>query len=167
MSDTTTTACPCGKGATLETCCGPIVRGEVAAPTAEALMRSRYTAYVLGEIDHVIRSTHPRHTKDLDREATEKWSRESEWLGLDVKSVEAGGEGDEKGTVEFVARYAVGGQPLSHHERGQFARLDGTWFYVDGDIVKPAPVVRAEPKVGRNDPCSCGSGKKFKRCHGA
>ena len=87
-------------------------------------------------------------------------------LGLTILATEAGGEGDETGTVEFVARYRAKGHDLSHHERSTFRRVDGRWHFVDGKTIKPPPV-KAEPRAGRNDPCPCGSGKKFKRCHGA
>jgi SEC-C motif domain protein len=69
--------------------------------------------------------------------------------------------------VEFVARYRMGGAEHAHHERATFQRHDGRWYFEDGDIVKARPVVREAPKVGRNEPCPCGSGKKFKKCHGA
>jgi SEC-C motif-containing protein len=131
-------------------------------------MRSRYTAYVTGDIDHIVR-TQDEAGGDVDREAIEKFSRESEWLGLEIVATEAGGEGDEKGMVEFVARYRPktgGGGETRHHERSQFARRDGRWIFASGEPVKAAPVRKA-PTAGRNDPCPCGSGKKFKRCHGA
>jgi SEC-C motif-containing protein len=68
--------------------------------------------------------------------------------------------------VEFIAKYAIDGNDFKHHERATFRRIDGDWFYMDGDMVKPKPVVRDKPKVGRNEPCPCGSGKKYKKCHG-
>jgi SEC-C motif-containing protein len=129
-------------------------------------MRSRYTAFVRGDIDYIVATHAPEGAAEIDRAETEKWSRESEWLGLTIMATEAGGAGDENGIVEFVARFRAGGHDLAHRERSRFRRIDGRWFYVDGDTVKPPPV-RAEARVGRNDPCPCGSGKKYKRCHGA
>ena len=79
---------------------------------------------------------------------------------------EAGGPDDQEGVVEFIARYRTGGSAHAHHERSRFRRVDGRWYFVDGQMVKPTPV-RAAPTVGRNAPCPCGSGKKYKRCHGA
>jgi uncharacterized protein YchJ len=112
--------CPCGTSLPLERCCGLYLGPEGApAPTAETLMRSRYTAYVTGDIDHIVR-TQDEAGGDVDREAIEKFSRESEWLGLEIVATEAGGEGDEKGMVEFVARYRPktgGGGETRHHER--------------------------------------------------
>ena len=158
-------SCPCGSGVALEACCGPLHEGAAAA-TAEALMRSRYSAHVLGHVDYIL-ATHDAATRGrLDRRAVERWARESEWLGLAIVARERGGAGDDDGVVEFKATYRAGGATIVHHERSRFRRDDGRWFYVDGDIVKPAPVRRAA-SAGRNDPCPCGSGKKYKRCCGA
>jgi SEC-C motif-containing protein len=157
--------CPCGRGETLEACCGPVLGG-AAAQTAEDLMRSRYTAYTLGNIDHVV-ATHDPATRDtVDRAASEAWSKQSTWLGLDVLATEAGGAADETGMVEFVAKFTLAGRVQQHHERSRFRKEDGHWYYVDGDVQKARPVERDAPKVGRNEPCPCGSGKKFKKCHG-
>jgi len=159
------TACPCG-GGELAACCGPILDGTTVAPTAEALMRSRYSAYTLGNIDHVVATHDPASRDRVDREAAAQWSQQSQWLGLDVLSTEAGGADDTTGKVEFVARFSIGGRITAHHEQSTFARHDGRWFYVDGETLKAKPVAR-EAKVGRNEPCPCGSGKKYKKCHGA
>ena len=163
-------ACPCGKGPPLEACCGPVLDGTIPAPTAEDLMRSRYTAYVVGNIDHVVATHDPASRGDVDRDAVIAWSRRSQWLGLDVVATEAGGPGDDEGVVEFVARFVLDGRSQEHHERSRFARKDEgagpRWFYVDGTTPKRAPAQRAESKIGRNEPCPCGSGKKYKKCHG-
>jgi SEC-C motif domain protein len=158
--------CICGLGESIEACCGPIIKGERAAPTAEALMRSRYAAYALGEIDYILDSLHPLHREDVDRSATETWSKSATWKGLEIVSTEGGTEADERGMVEFIARFELGGAPQVHHERAQFARHGGRWYFVDGETVAPKPVVREGPRIGRNDPCPCGSGKKHKKCCG-
>ena len=157
-------ACPCQSGATYDDCCGPVIAGEAQAKTAEALMRARYTAYTQGEIDFVVASHDPDTAEEVDREASENWSKEAEWLGLDIVRTSEGGEGDERGEVEFIARYRMGGGDLAHHEVATFRRREDGWHYLDGDMVKAKPVVREGPKVGRNEPCPCGSGKKFKKC---
>jgi len=161
------TACPCGTEREYEVCCGRYLGG-APAPTAEALMRSRYTAYVRGEIDYILASHDPASAGDVDREATAKWSRETTWLGLTIVKRERGGEGDDSGEVEFIVRFRddASGREQNHHERSQFRRVDGQWKFVSGEPVKAVPVTRGE-KIGRNDPCSCGSGKKYKKCHGA
>ena len=128
-------------------------------------MRSRYTAYVVGNIDHILGTHQVKADEEVDREATEKFSKESEWTGLEIKATERGGEGDEDGVVEFVASYRAGGAAHAHHERATFRKIDGRWLFIDGKPVKPPPA-RKVATPGRNEPCSCGSGKKYKRCHG-
>ena len=158
--------CPCSSGLEYDACCGPILSGDQDAPTAEALMRSRYTAYVKNDIDYLERSMHSKTRSTFDREATREWSESSEWLGLEIKSVDGGGEDDDKGNVEFVAKYSKEGEEESHHEIAEFLREKGRWAFLDGKQVKSLPYVRSTPKVGRNEPCPCGSGKKYKKCCG-
>ncbi len=158
--------CPCGSGKSYAQCCGPIIKGKRKAASPEELMRSRYSAYAKTEVAHVIKSTAPNQRKGLDENATRTWSQNSEWNGLEILATEGGGPEDDTGIVEFAATYTEGGSAKRHHERGQFRRIRGTWYYEDGEMVKQKPVVREEPKVGRNDPCPCGSGKKFKKCCG-
>lgn len=155
-------SCPCGSGLTYDDCCGPIIAG-APAPTAEALMRSRYTAYVLGALDHVERTHAPEIRADFNRAEAERNVAEVEWLSLDVQRAEEDGNA---GTVEFTIRFRRDGQELRHHELSRFRREDGQWFYVDGDV-NPKQPPRRVVKVGRNDPCPCGSGKKHKKCCGA
>jgi len=163
------TPCPCCSGKDYDNCCGPLL-ADAPAPTAEALMRSRYTAYARGAVDHILGSYTPEAARSVDRASTERWSRTSTWLGLTVVATEKGGPGDDEGTVEFVARYREGaeGPELTHHERASFVRSprDRRWLYAAGRVVG-LPPVRREEHPGRNDPCSCGSGKKYKKCHGA
>jgi SEC-C motif-containing protein len=159
-------ACYCGKENDFEECCQPYLDGSAKPDTAETLMRSRYTAYVLHNIDYVVATHDPETADQLDRAGSEEWSRQAEWEGLDVLEAVDGGPDDDRGVVEFVARYRINGQPLTHHERSTFRRIDGHWAYIDGVIIKPKPVVREAPKIGRNQPCPCGSGMKYKKCHG-
>lgn len=158
------TECPCGSAKPFEDCCGPILAGGPAA-TAEALMRSRYTAYVRCDVDHLERSLAPEARTDHDRKAAEAWAKSVEWLGLSILSSEGGNGTEETGQVEFTARFRQNGLEQTHHETGSFRRHDATWVYVDGKMHNK-PVVRGGPKVGRNDPCPCGSGKKYKHCCG-
>lgn len=122
-------ACPCGGSArSYAQCCGPL-HGGLAAPDAETLMRSRYSAYVLRRADYLLAtwhaSTRPARL-DLADDATT-------WLGLRVLRHEA--EGPDRAIVEFVARYRVGGTSAQRlHEISRFRREDGRWFYVDGDF---------------------------------
>jgi SEC-C motif-containing protein len=158
--------CPCGLGESLETCCGPYLKHEKKPPTAEALMRARYTAYATGDVDFIVESHDPDRKTEVDRKNTEAWSKQSEWLGLEITSTEKGQPDDETGIVEFVARYKVKSTKIEHRERALFRKHNERWVFVDGLEIKGPPVKRTEPRVGRNDPCPCGSGKKYKKCHG-
>lgn len=160
--------CPCGTTKKYNECCGPYIKG-TAAPTAEALMRSRYSAYVVGEIDYIDKTHLPTEGEEFDKDAALEWSKHSQWLGLEIKNTKLGQANDQTGVVEFVARYkhTNNEQVLSHQEISQFVKVDGKWLYKSGTIVGMQPIRRTEEKVGRNDPCSCGSGKKFKKCCGA
>lgn len=153
------TVCPCNSEKELEECCGPILAGTKLASTAEALMRSRYTAYVLEDYPHVIGSCHKTTRPAADDFAD---GQAVDWCGLEIKDTEFGGEDDDAGIVEFVASYRAKGAVLGLHERARFVKEDGQWFYVEGDIIKPPPA--SSDKIGRNEPCPCGSGKKYKKC---
>jgi len=160
-------SCPCGSNLPYEQCCGPYIAGERAAPTAEALMRSRYTAYSKQSVEYLGETLHPDYRSDHDVNATRRWAAESSWLGLEIRQVSGGKEEDAEGTVEFIATFKDKGVIRRHHERSRFRRDEGRWYYVDGEIVGQGTYVHEEPKVGRNDPCPCGSGKKYKKCCGA
>ena len=158
--------CPCGSGVVFAECCEPIIKAERAAETAEQLMRARYTAYTQVEMDFIIQTLHPDKREDNDPDGARDWAQNSEWHGLEILGCEAGGPGDDQGTVEFVATYTYQNEIQNYHEVADFRREDGQWFFVEGQPGVRKPVVRDEPKVGRNDPCPCGSGKKYKRCCG-
>ncbi|HHU35646.1 MAG TPA: YchJ family protein [Treponema sp.] len=158
--------CPCGSGKNYGDCCGPIHAGVVAAPTAEALMRARYSAYVTGDIDFIAEScVRADSAPDIDLEETQRWSKESQWHGLVIHSATGGSPTDTEGVVEFSANYSRGGLREEHRERASFKKIEGKWVYTDGSLATTT-VVRDAPKVGRNDPCTCGSGKKYKKCCG-
>ena len=159
--------CHCGSGQPYQTCCEPYVTGQENAPTAEALMRSRYSAYVEGAVDYLGETLHPQHRADWDREATRRWSEDAQWLGLEIVATEAGRQQDQQGMVEFIASFKENGSEKRHQECSRFARVNERWYYVDGEAPKPKTQRHSTPRVGRNDPCSCGSGKKFKKCCGA
>lgn len=158
------TKCACGSGRDYDSCCGPIIAGGP-APTAEALMRSRYTAFSEGNIGHLVDTMAPESRDDFDELETENTATQSEWQGLEVRAVSGGGPDDETGTVEFVARFNLKGEKRVHHELTDFRRENGRWVCVGGQV-NPKQAPRHVAKVGRNDPCPCGSGKKFKKCCG-
>ncbi len=159
--------CPCGSEKKFGACCGPFLDGSKLPKTAEALMRSRYSAYACADVDYLYRTSSKAVQKEFDADNTKKWAESSEWTGLEVVNVEKGGERDDSGVLEFVAHYRVKGTMFNHHEIAEFTRgSEGQWVFEDGKILAPEPIRREEPKVGRNDVCPCGSGKKFKKCCG-
>lgn len=164
--------CPCGSRLESVSCCTPILSNTQAATTAEALMRARYCAYVEGNIDFVMESTLPASRADSDPAAMRAWAEQAEWKALEIVATSQGQAGDDQGEVEFIARYRLQNTAHQHHEKSLFVKKDGHWFFKDGDVIntgpteKPVPIVNAS-KTGRNDPCLCGSGKKFKKCCGA
>jgi len=124
--------CPCGTGLVYGECCGPLHRGLAAARTAEQLMRSRYSAFAVGDPAYLLRSWHPDTrptTLDLDAD--------TRWLWLEIVRAELGGELDAQGVVEFRAKYRVdapsGRSSGVQHEVSSFSRVDGAWVYVDGE----------------------------------
>jgi SEC-C motif-containing protein len=165
--------CPCRildvKKLNFSDCCEPILKGKVKAPTAEAMMRSRYTAYVLKNIDFIDQTQMNEKHEVFNKEEALKWAEGSEWKGLEIKSTKKGLANDDTGVVEFVAHYKdkASGTELRHHETSLFQKNNGEWKFKEGNVHGAQPVKRLEPKLGRNDPCHCGSGKKFKKCHGA
>ncbi|MBE0567959.1 MAG: YchJ family protein [Krumholzibacteria bacterium] len=159
-------SCPCGSGAEYAACCEPIVGGTVAAPTAEALMRARYTAYTRAAVGFLTDSLHPDHREQYDPEGAREWAEHSEWHGLEIIATEAGGPGDETGTVEFAATYTYQGEFQRYHEVASFVRRDGAWYFAEGRPGVRKPLVHDGPRIGRNDPCPCGSGRKHKHCCG-
>jgi SEC-C motif domain protein len=158
--------CPCGSTSSLDDCCGRFITGQAVPDTAEELMRSRYTAFATGAVDYIVETHHPETRGELDHDEVEQYSRSVRWLGLDVVDTQEGKAGDDQGWVEFFARYTQGGQEKLHHERSLFRRERGRWFFHSPHEPVHTPV-RAEPKTGRNAPCPCGSGKKYKKCCGA
>jgi SEC-C motif-containing protein len=162
-----TNPCPCGSQKGFAQCCGPLLTGNRDAKTAEELIRSRYTAFVKADIEHIRRTRHPRSSNEFEEDAVRAWAEKSDWKGLVISKVEGGGVDDDNGTVDFVASYEEAGALQEHKEHAVFVRCDGRWTFVDGDYVVPETFHRDAPKVGRNDPCPCGSGKKHKKCCGA
>jgi SEC-C motif domain protein len=157
--------CPCGSGKELDSCCKPYISGSEKAPTAEALMRARYTAYTMAEVDFILKS-HDSSTRDqVSKEDTKKWAEEATWEGLEVIKTVSGDQDAKEGMVEFKAFYKQKGVKFTHHEEAQFVKKRGSWYFLDCKIVNK-PVVRDGEKVGRNDSCPCGSGKKYKKCCG-
>ncbi|MDL2210190.1 YchJ family protein [Desulfovibrio sp. OttesenSCG-928-O18] len=158
--------CPCGSGAKLADCCDPVIQGTKPAATAEALMRARYTAHAVGAFDFLETSVHSSAREAVDTKKMRQFAEAVTWQGMEVHATEAGGEKDDEGRVAFTARYSVNGVDQELREDASFVREDGEWRYLDGNVHGHTPYRREAPKVGRNDPCPCGSGKKYKKCCG-
>lgn len=158
--------CPCGSGNSYETCCEPLIRGTESATTAEAMLRSRYTAHAKREVDYIVQTTHPEKRKDDDEKTVARWTRKTEWLNMKLLGTENGGPDDDEGIVSFEANYFEKGERRVHREIATFKKIDGKWYFYDAEIPPPTQFVRETPKVGRNAPCPCGSGKKYKKCCG-
>lgn len=156
-------ACPCMSEKEYANCCGPYHAGKVAAPTAEATMRARYSAFAVGQMEYIERTHHNSTKEELDMEGVTSWALNSDWLGLEILGTEAGKEKDTEGTVEFRCKFVYNDSTQVHHELSTFKKEKGEWFFVDG-VMKNNTQRRDAPKVGRNDPCPCGSGKKAKKC---
>jgi len=119
-------ACPCQSGKAYGQCCRPFHRGDADAPTAEALMRSRYTAFVAGDVDYLLRTWHPE-----TRPANLELDPGLAWTGLEILRTVRGGAADRAGTVEFRASYREDGQEKAQQEKSTFVREDGRWVYRD------------------------------------
>lgn len=128
--------CYCCSGAEFKDCCQPFIDGAAKPATAEALMRSRFSAYAIGAIAYILRSTHPSTERFHNAGAIEKWARSSVWQKLEIVSKSAGEANDKKGTVEFKAYFLnENEQPQIHHELSNFEKYLGKWFFVDGKIL--------------------------------
>ena len=162
--------CPCrvleDKGPSYETCCGPLHAGKKDAANPEALMRARYSAYVKKTIPFIATTQITEVAEQFDQAEAEKWADSAEWRGLKIVSTNKGGATDDTGIVEFEAHYTdkASAKELIHKETSLFNKVGGKWLFKEGVIAGAQAFKRLEPKLGRNDPCSCGSGKKYKKC---
>ena len=153
--------CLCGSGLAYQQCCGQYHSGAQNPETAEKLMRSRFTAYA-GRNEAYLLSTWDLATRpaviDLSNDSTE-------WHRLEIINLKKGGPFDSIGRVEFKAFYRLKDKERVLHEISRFQKTDGRWFYLDGAI-KALGLAGTQTPQGKNAPCPCGSGKKFKRCCG-
>ena len=156
--------CPCCSGKLFSECCEPIIRSGT-AQTAEQLMRSRYSAYATGNAEYIFKTTHPEHQKTLKISAIKEWSEENSWERLAIVETVKGKGNDQSGIVEFKAFYRdSNGSQQIHHERSEFHKLDNRWYYTTHLPIQEQ--ASGNTTISRNDPCPCGSGKKYKKCCG-
>ncbi|WPC73125.1 YchJ family protein [Vibrio porteresiae] len=154
------TLCYCNSGLAYSDCCQPVHHDHANAKTPEQLMRARYSAHVLKLVDFIVATYHPSCNAEQDR-AEIAASANSHWNKLEVLSTDEGSN-DSEGYVHFKAHFSDHGQTYCLEERSRFLREGQLWYYVDGEF----PQTTTHSKVGRNDPCPCGSGKKYKKCCG-
>lgn len=154
--------CPCGSRQNADDCCISIINGKKTAETPVQLMRSRYAAYKLGLADYVLESWHSGTAPGELR-----LDGSTQWTGLKIISASKISKecSLEVGYVEFIASYLINGAPGFMHERSRFVKERGYWRYIDGEQIETAAQYNMS-KTGRNDPCVCGSGKKYKKCCG-
>ena len=146
--------CHCESGRLFADCCAPLLAGSCPASTAEALMRSRYTANVLKNTTYLLNTWH-----STSRPPSMDADNIPPWCGLFILAAK---QGNDRGMVEFRALYRSGTCLGVLHERSRFVFENGRWFYVDGELVESGALLSG--KTGRNVPCPCGSGKKYKKC---
>ncbi len=147
--------CPCGSGNTFDRCCGPYLAGVTDPVSPEQLMRSRYTANVEQDQAYLLKTWHPATRP-------ETIGGFSYWCGLRIISAQGDGPAESEGMVEFRAMYEEDGRPGCLHERSHFVREADRWYYFDGEILESG--LFSQAKFGRNAPCPCGSGRKYKKC---
>lgn len=147
--------CPCGSALEYSLCCEPYLCANMAPSTPARLMRSRYCAFVTQNAEYLIKTWHPSVHADEFRAEIEAGFAGTQWLGLTIFE-EAPGRHENEGFVSFVARFCENQRTGAIIERSRFLFENEHWYYIDGQ----------RPELGRNDPCPCGSGKKFKKCCG-
>lgn len=122
--------CPCGSNSTYETCCGIFHSGKQTAPTAEALMRSRYSAFAKSEIEYLKETTWPPYQKHFEKAAYLARAQNSIWLSLEILNTENGKESDTKGSVTFLAKSMHNNELEEQYEKSLFKKKSGRWYYV-------------------------------------
>ena len=147
--------CPCQSGQTYAACCAPLHQGARQAVDAEALMRSRYSAYVRCDIDYIVATTVPAQQVLLDGDAMRQWSAGTQWCGLEVLQ-HWPRAGKHHAEVEFKAWFDTAQGRQYHHERSAFVCIAQRWYFLNPTV----------PLPGMKTPCLCGWGKKFKQCCG-
>lgn len=161
--------CPCGSGNEFAGCCDAYISGKATAPTAEALMRSRYCAFHQGAVAYLLQTHHHASHSGDERSELQRSIASTQWLNLTIIATHKGNVKDDEGEVQFAAAFrrkpnalALGSMNDSDigqmHERSRFIRHQGVWLYTDGEQLPPY-----QPK--RNAVCWCGSGLKAKHCH--
>ena len=146
--------CFCRSGKEYKHCCAPFHLHTAVLETAEQLMRSRYTAYVLKNIPYIVATTVPSQQTLLETHLLQEWADNTTWLGLEILKTE--NLTKNQSAVEFKAIFQGEEGELAHEERSIFVKIENRWYFVDPTVSLPT----------MKQPCVCGSGKKFKHCCG-
>lgn len=155
--------CPCGSNNAYLSCCGIYIEQHHLPTTPEQLMRSRYSAYTLANIDYIMKTMQGPAAQNFDPLSAKQWAEQAQWLKLEVLNAHIDSRDSTKGFVEFKAYYFINNLQQCLHEVSEFHLQNGQWYYVDGKTTKQKTQLT---KINRNDPCICGSGKKYKKCCG-
>ena len=158
--------CPCSSGRTLDECCQPLIDGVREARTAEELLRARYTSHCLKKTAYILKTIHPDKKKPDDEKTLREWFHTANWTDLKILDIQKGGLDDDEGQIEFVAHYTDKKGSNRHHEFSIFRKFNEHWCFYESQTPKVKQYIRTDPKIGRNQPCPCGSGKKYKKCCG-
>lgn len=156
--------CPCNSQKSYADCCQLIHNGTHKAITAQELMRARYVAHTKADIGFIVASTHISKRRDIDLNDLLIWCKNASWEKLEVLGTIKGEAEDKEGKVEFKAYYKQNNKAHCHHELSYFKKEQDNWYFVDGEQPMTAKIKKL--KIGRNSPCTCGSGKKYKQCCG-
>lgn len=150
--------CYCGSTKKFKACCYPFLSGRSKPETPEQLMRSRYSAYCTKNEEYLLSTHHPSKQNANNQDQLKRTLQEIEWLGLKVLKTEMDPTNPQIGFVEFAA-FFENSEAGQLHEKSKFVNENGNWYYFDGEFMPPLV-------FGRNEPCWCGSNKKYKKCHG-
>ncbi|STX29366.1 putative SEC-C motif domain protein [Legionella beliardensis] len=155
-------ACPCGSQIPYLNCCGLYIEQSQDAPTPEKLMRSRYTAYTKSNIAYIKATMRGNPLVHFDEVEVKNWANESKWINLEIIDTYPEFQHQDCQFVEFIASFELNGLIKFLHEKSEFRKYQGKWFYTEALEPRQA----RKPTLSRNRPCPCGSSKKYKSCHG-
>ncbi|MCZ2722938.1 YchJ family metal-binding protein [Marinomonas sp. 15G1-11] len=161
--------CPCGTTLPYEMCCAMYHNNPGTAPTAEALMRSRYSAFAMKNFEYIQQTQKLDTSPDQSVEDISQSNDNTQWIKLEILETQDGGEKDKTGIVSFCAHFKEGKHIGRLSERSIFKKSKQVWHYISGEheVQGNTPLIKSsEMNIGRNDPCHCGSNKKFKKCCG-
>ena len=156
------TSCPCTPTSSFDKCCGPFIVDGLVAPTPETVVRSRYSAFVMRSLDYIDQTHAPEICDDFNRAEAERIAEDVDWHGLEIVGTTSRGDGVE---VEYIVRIRQSNRIVAKSSVSRFRQEDGRWLLVSSRAGQKVSAQRFLT-AGRNDPCTCNSGKKFKKCCG-